>query len=50
MFHDDTLTSFFRRLDWSPDGAFLVIPAGIWKPNEDSIPTHVAFVYSRGNW
>lgn len=29
LFHDETLPSFFRRLAWSPDGSFLVVPAGI---------------------
>jgi hypothetical protein len=29
LFHDETLPSFFRRLAWSPDGSFLLVPAGI---------------------
>ncbi|KAI8853368.1 WD40-repeat-containing domain protein [Chytridium lagenaria] len=29
LFHDESLNSFFRRLHFSPDGAFLVAPAGI---------------------
>ncbi|GJX82223.1 heat shock protein 70 family protein [Tanacetum coccineum] len=28
LFHDETLPSFFRRLFWSPDGSFLLVPAG----------------------
>lgn len=27
LFHDETLPSFFRRLAWSPDGSFLLVPA-----------------------
>ncbi|KAF8405848.1 hypothetical protein HHK36_007925 [Tetracentron sinense] len=27
LFHDETLPSFFRRLAWSTDGSFLVVPA-----------------------
>ncbi|GJX39118.1 heat shock 70 kDa protein 16-like protein [Tanacetum coccineum] len=27
LFHDETLPSFFRRLFWSPDGSFLLVPA-----------------------
>lgn len=27
LFVDETVTSFFRRLSWSPDGAFLITPA-----------------------
>lgn len=29
LFHDETLPSFFRRLKWSPDGSFLLVPAGM---------------------
>ena len=28
LFSDDSLFSYFRRLDWSPDGTFLVTPTG----------------------
>ncbi|KAJ8630294.1 hypothetical protein MRB53_023617 [Persea americana] len=28
LFHDETLPSFFRRFAWSPDGSFLLVPAG----------------------
>ncbi|KAG6767437.1 hypothetical protein POTOM_028642 [Populus tomentosa] len=31
LFHDETLPSFFRRLAWSPDGSFLLVPAGSYK-------------------
>jgi WD40 repeat protein len=31
LFVDElTLGSFFRRLAWTPDGAFLIVPAGLW--------------------
>jgi chromatin assembly factor 1 subunit B len=31
LFADElTLGSFFRRLAWTPDGAFLIVPAGLW--------------------
>lgn len=29
--HDDVLKSFFRRLAWTTDGAFLVTPAALWQ-------------------
>lgn len=29
LFLDETLPSFFRRLAWSPDGSFLLVPSGI---------------------
>ncbi|KAJ3174674.1 hypothetical protein HK101_010869, partial [Irineochytrium annulatum] len=31
LYHNESLTSFFRRLQFSPDGALLVAPAGIAK-------------------
>ncbi|KAJ3085507.1 hypothetical protein HK102_014105 [Quaeritorhiza haematococci] len=31
MYHDETLTSFFRRLTFTPDGALLVTPAGQYR-------------------
>ncbi|KAI9193684.1 chromatin assembly factor 1 subunit B [Polychytrium aggregatum] len=31
MFHDETLTSFFRRLTFTPDGSMLLTPAGLYR-------------------
>ncbi|KAF9420884.1 hypothetical protein BGZ94_009003 [Podila epigama] len=31
IYHDETLTSFFRRLSFTPDGAMLLTPAGQYK-------------------
>ncbi|KAK9110427.1 hypothetical protein Sjap_018487 [Stephania japonica] len=47
LFHDETLPSFFRRLAWSPDGSFLLAPAGSCKfsPTSDSIST--TYIFSR---
>ena len=36
MYHDETLTSFFRRLAFTPDGALLITPAGIIKGDNGS--------------
>ncbi|GLJ54099.1 hypothetical protein SUGI_1158460 [Cryptomeria japonica] len=47
LFHDETLPSFFRRLQWSPDGSFLVVPAGIHKFSADSSSSNTAYVFSR---
>lgn len=33
LYVDESLPSFFRRLDWTPDGAFLISPSGIMKPD-----------------
>lgn len=45
LFHDETLPSFFRRLAWSPDGSFLVLPAGLCKYSSEVINT--AYILSR---
>ncbi|KAF9178717.1 hypothetical protein BGZ51_007462 [Haplosporangium sp. Z 767] len=31
LYHDETLTSFFRRLSFTPDGSMLLAPAGQYK-------------------
>nr|CAB3481836.1 unnamed protein product [Digitaria exilis] len=56
LFHDETLPSFFRRLAWSPDGSFLVLPAGInCFPVSNSVSKHstevinTAYIMSRHN-
>jgi len=45
LFHDETLPSFFRRLAWSPDGSFLILPAGLSKHSSEVINT--AYIISR---
>lgn len=50
LFHDETLPSFFRRLSWSPDGSFAVIPSGVYKEDADSQELHTAYLYARGKW
>ncbi|KAI3680890.1 hypothetical protein L6452_35669 [Arctium lappa] len=47
LFHDETLPSFFRRLAWSPDGSFLLVPAGSYKLSPTSEPVNTAYVLSR---
>ncbi|KAK9670581.1 hypothetical protein RND81_13G211100 [Saponaria officinalis] len=47
LFHDETLPSFFRRLAWSPDGAFLLVPAGSFKISPASESVNTAYVFSR---
>lgn len=49
LFHDETLPSFFRRLAWSPDGSFLVVPAGSYRPTAASESVNTAYVFSRKN-
>ncbi|CAK9162540.1 unnamed protein product [Ilex paraguariensis] len=47
LFHDETLPSFFRRLTWSPDGSFLLVPAGSYKLSPSSDPVNTTYVISR---
>ncbi|CAH1448630.1 unnamed protein product [Lactuca virosa] len=47
LFHDETLPSFFRRLAWSPDGSFLLVPAGSYKLSATSEPVNTAYILSR---
>lgn len=47
LFHDETLPSFFRRLAWSPDGSFLLVPAGVCKISPASEPVNTAYIFSR---
>jgi len=39
LFESEGLMHFFRRLAWSPDGSFLVCPAGIVPEPRDAAPT-----------
>ncbi|CAN6458484.1 unnamed protein product [Victoria cruziana] len=47
LFHDETLPSFFRRPAWSPDGSFLVAPAGTFKFSDGSATCNTAYIFSR---
>ncbi|TRY88188.1 hypothetical protein DNTS_026888 [Danionella cerebrum] len=45
MFHDDSMRSFFRRLTFTPDGSFLLAPAGCVEAGENV--TNTTYVFSR---
>ncbi|CAL9164970.1 unnamed protein product, partial [Musa hybrid cultivar] len=47
LFHDETLPSFFRRLAWSPDGTFLLVPAGTYRYSFSSETVNTAYILSR---
>ncbi|XP_052197690.1 chromatin assembly factor 1 subunit FAS2 [Diospyros lotus] len=47
LFHDETLPSFFRRLAWSHDGSFLLVPAGSYRFSPASEPVNTSYVFSR---
>lgn len=50
IFHDDTLPSFFRRCEWSPDGSFVVCPAGTYTRPGATKPANATFAYARGRF
>lgn len=50
LFADESVPSFFRRPAWSPDGSFFIVPAGVYKPQPNSIELNTAYLYARGKW
>ncbi|KAI8818420.1 WD40-repeat-containing domain protein [Fimicolochytrium jonesii] len=49
LFHDETLTSFFRRLTYTPDGSLLLAPAGVHKSAVKATESrNSVYVYGRG--
>ena len=50
LFHDDTLKSFYRRMDFSPDGELLVIPAGVLEVDAFEKTPNCTYVFSRTNF
>ncbi|EQC41260.1 hypothetical protein SDRG_01235 [Saprolegnia diclina VS20] len=50
MFHDDTFPAFSRRLTWTPDGSYCLVPTGLFKPTSTTVDaTHTVYAYARGN-
>ena len=43
LFADESVESFFRRLDWTPDGAFLVVPSGLWPHGSSTKISELSF-------
>lgn len=50
LFHDESLPSFFRRPSWSPDGSFLIVPAGVYRADVGSAEQNTAYLYAREKW
>ncbi|KAH0597798.1 hypothetical protein MHUMG1_04170 [Metarhizium humberi] len=56
LYANETLTSFFRRLTFTPDGSLLLTPSGQYQtqhqPEKDSKPTYevinTVYIYTRG--
>ncbi|XP_057657909.1 uncharacterized protein LOC130894897 [Diorhabda carinulata] len=49
-FHDDTFKSFFRRLQFSPDGSLLVVPSGYFHVDDSKRAIHCTLVFTMDNW
>ncbi|CAH2108700.1 unnamed protein product [Euphydryas editha] len=50
LYHDDTLQSYFRRLQFSPDGLLIAVPAGKIEPEQgklDMKPMNAVYIYTR---
>ncbi|XP_053613098.1 chromatin assembly factor 1 subunit B [Plodia interpunctella] len=50
LYHDDTLQTFYRRLQFSSDGALLAVPAGRVEPDHPSAdfkPINTVYIYTR---
>ena len=50
LFADETLPSFFRRMDWTPDGAALIVPAGVYRKDPEADPQFSTHIFARGDW
>eukprot|EP00948_MAST-09A_sp_MAST-9A-sp1_P003099 g3099.t1 len=52
MFYDESVPTFFRRLDWSPDGSLLIAPTGFYKDyrTEGSVAHATTFGFLRGTF
>lgn len=50
MFMDESeIFSFSRRLAWSPDGSFFIVPAGYHQKNKDSEVQYVSYGFTRND-
>jgi len=50
MYLDENMGTFFRRLAWTPDGAFLITPTGIYQKERGGRQSFATYVYARHNW
>ncbi|XP_075974871.1 chromatin assembly factor 1, p105 subunit [Anticarsia gemmatalis] len=50
LYHDDTLQTYYRRLQFSPDGVLLAVPAGKIEPEQGKVdlkPMNAVYIYTR---
>lgn len=50
LFVDETVTSFFRRLSWSPDGAFLITPTAQYWDATTKNSQFCTYLFTRGQF
>lgn len=50
LFVDETVTSFFRRLSWSPDGAFLITPTAQYWDSATRKTQFCTYLFMRGQF
>ncbi|TDH68685.1 hypothetical protein CCR75_003757 [Bremia lactucae] len=50
MFLDDTCPAFARRLSWTPDGSYVLMPTGLYRSSESASPVNTVYAFSRGNF
>lgn len=48
-FYDDTFKSFFRRLQFSPDGSLLIVPSGHMEGDDCNKVLNATLVFSLDN-
>ncbi|GLD93444.1 hypothetical protein PINS_up002036 [Pythium insidiosum] len=49
MFLDDTCPVFARRLTWTPDGNYLLVPTGVFREEESAPSVNTVYAFARGN-
>ncbi|CAD0200107.1 unnamed protein product [Chrysodeixis includens] len=50
LYHDDTLQTYYRRLQFSPDGLLLAVPSGKIEPEQGKVdikPINAVYIYTR---
>ncbi|KAG5868924.1 hypothetical protein JTB14_019830 [Gonioctena quinquepunctata] len=49
-FHDDTFKSFFRRLQFTPDGSLLIVPSGHIQADDCKKILNATLIFTMDNW
>jgi len=49
LFGDENINSFFRRCCWTPDGSFLLLPAGIYQSDSKSEIVYTSYLFARND-